>query len=136
MTIKQLKKLMPEASFPSHKEFNITRYHSMYDYGMKEYDVIPWGFEGERMTKKGTPQSAVFAFIKTDKGVSNRRIVMRGPMASKIREITRLSKYTVKLGEFKEGGDMIADNRSVFLDPVRINMSNDKLLESNMFKRN
>jgi dTDP-4-dehydrorhamnose reductase len=36
----ELKKLMPTASFPSHKEFDVTRYHSMYDYGIKEYDVI------------------------------------------------------------------------------------------------
>ena len=96
---------------------------------MKESEVIPWGFEAERVTRKGTHQSSVFAFVKTKEGVKNRRIVFRGQSASKIREIVALAKYTAKLGEFKEGGDLIADNRSRFDDPIMINMSSEKLIE-------
>lgn len=102
---------------------------------MKEYDVIPWGFEGERITRKGTAQSSVHAFIKTNQGTKNRRVVLRGDLASKIREITQYAKYTVKLGEFQAGGDMIGDNRTRFVDPIAINISPEKLIERINAKR-
>jgi len=96
---------------------------------MRENDIIPWGCEGERITRKGKPQSSVYAFVKTKSGIVPKRIVLSGPIASKVRDIVRDAKYTVKLGEFQQGGDMIADNRSHFENPVMINMSSESLVQ-------
>ena len=96
---------------------------------MRENDIIPWGCEGERITRKGKAQSSVYAFVKTKSGIIPKRIVLSGPIASKVRDIVRDAKYTVKLGEFQKGGDMIADNRSFFENPVMMNMTPESLIQ-------
>jgi len=97
---------------------------------VKEYDIIPIGFSPVRVTKRtGQEMSSIFAFVKTPNGVKLKRIVLRGTMADKIREITRFAKYRVKLGEFSKGGDMIADNRAKFENPVMLKLSRDDIIK-------
>ena len=72
----------------------------------------------------------MFAFIKTKDGPKLKRIVLRGDMAYKITEITPMAKYSsVKLGEFQSSGDLIADTRARFEDPVMVKLDREKLIQ-------
>lgn len=80
-------------------------------------EIIPIGYSPPRITRTGVEQANLFALVKGQKGI--KRIVLRGGMVSKLREITLLSKYSVKLGRFSSG-DYVADNRAKFEDPVMV----------------
>jgi len=96
----------------------------------KEFDVIPVGFSPVKVARKtGQPYSNVFAFVKGKAGAKFKRIVLQGENAGKVREITPKCKYTVKLGEFAQGGDLIGDNRARFEDPVLLKMTDEQVLQ-------
>jgi len=61
--------------------------------------------------------------------------VCRGPLADVYRSISLFNGYTVKLGEFKKGGDLIADARAVFSNPVRLKIEPRQLMEKIGVKR-
>lgn len=96
---------------------------------VKEFEIIPVGISGERITSTGKKTAEAYALVKGNRGVKLRRIVLQGPMADMRKEITLNAKYNVKLGEFSKGGDMIADNRSRFTDPVRLRLTPHELLD-------
>lgn len=102
----------------------------------KNYEVIPVGFSGLRLTRSTkTPMSNLFAFVKYGGDTKLKRVVLRGESAEFYKEIDLYSKYTVKLGEFSKGNDLIADNRSKFVDPVALKLTPAKILEKLKPKR-
>jgi hypothetical protein len=101
---------------------------------VREYEIIPIGFSPLRTTKTGGEMASLFALVKTPNGVKLKRIVLRGEMTEKRKEITLFCKYVPKLGEFSSG-DLIADNRSKFENPVKIALEPHQMLERLGIKR-
>jgi len=101
---------------------------------VREYDIIPAGITGERVTSTGKKTAEVYALVKSRTGVKPRRIVLQEPVVD-LRKTINLPtpessfKYTVKLGEFSQGGDMIADNRAKFDNPVLLKANAWQVLE-------
>lgn len=107
---------------------------------VKEFEVIPVGLSGERVTTTGKRTAEVYALVKSRRGVKLRRIVLQGSITEKRKEINLPNlqnsfKYNVKLGEFSKGGDMIADNRAKFDEPVLLKASARQILERAGAKR-
>lgn len=95
---------------------------------VKAFEVIPVGFSGLRIARSGVAVSNLFAFVKFGGETKLKRIVLRGEVADLYKEIVLCSKYEVKLGEFSTG-DLIADNRSKFVNPVALKLTPAKALE-------
>jgi hypothetical protein len=96
---------------------------------VREFEIIPIGFSSVRITKSGVPMSNLFALVKSGNGVKLRRIVLRGEQAEAYKNITLCSKYITKLGEIGTGGDLIADNRTRFENPVGIKLTLKEILD-------
>lgn len=95
---------------------------------VKPFVVIPVGFSGLRIARSGVATSNLFAFIKYGSDTKLKRIVFRAEVADMYKEIVLCSKYEVKLGEFSTG-DLIADNRAKFINPVATNLTPAGVLE-------
>lgn len=95
---------------------------------VKDFEIITAGVSPIRATKKtGSLQSAMFVFAKGDSKL--KRLVFSGDVARHVNDITLLAKYTnVKLGQFKDGGDLIADPRSKFEDPIAVNLDTERII--------
>lgn len=107
---------------------------------VREFEVIPVGVAGERVSSTGKKSAEVYALVKDKKGVRLRRIVLQGPVTDLRKEVNLPSgpnsfKYTVKLGEFAQGGDMIADNRAKFDNPTLLKASAEQILGRTGAKR-
>lgn len=97
---------------------------------VKPHETIPIGFSGLRLTRRGrTPMSNLFALVRYGGETKLKRIVLRNESASIYKKINLFCKYVVKLGEFSKGNDLIADNRSKFVDPVALKLTPAKVLE-------
>lgn len=97
---------------------------------VKAHEVIPIGFSGRRLTRRGrTPMANLFALVKYGGEVKLKRVVLRNESAELYKEINLFSKYIVKLGEFSKSNDLIADNRAKFVDPVALKLTPAKVLE-------
>ncbi len=97
---------------------------------MKPYEAIPIGHSGLRLTRSGkTPMSNLFALVKYGRDTKLKRIVLRNESAELYKEIGLFCKYTVRLGEFSKGNDLIADNRTKFVDPVALKLTPADILE-------
>jgi len=102
---------------------------------VRSFKVIPIGFSGIRITRKGLPQSSLYAYVRYKKETKFRRIVLRGETAEKIKEITPFARYSVNLGWFRkpEDGDLIADDRAWFDDPEPLMKKNGELMSPREF---
>ena len=94
---------------------------------MKLFSIIPVGYTGRRIAKSsGHPNCTISVVVKGDKRI--KRVVCRGELSYLYRSINLFHLYEVKLGEFKEGGDLIADNRSKFENPVRLKIKPSEMM--------
>ncbi|MHA1215648.1 MAG: hypothetical protein ACTSPG_10135 [Candidatus Hodarchaeales archaeon] len=83
-----------------------------------------------RISRAGNPTSNLFVIAKSKNGPSLRRIVLQGDVADAYKRVTLGCKYRVKLGQFQGGKDFVADNRTVFENPVLLkNMSLQDIME-------
>lgn len=100
----------------------------------REYVVIPIGFEAKRITRRsGVPSSSIYALVKGRKGIQ--RIVCQGEgIADLYKSVNLFCQYRVKLCEFS-GGDLQADNRTKFVNPVRLKIEPRTLMEKIGIKR-
>lgn len=89
---------------------------------VQEYDIVPLGYLAPRSTKSGDKMSSLFGLVKDGGESSLRRVAFFGEQAEKVSDITPFVRYKVKLGKFKDGKDMSADNRSVFENPSMLNL--------------
>ena len=96
----------------------------------KEYEVIPLGIRGKRITKNGTAMSIIYGLVKTPNGTELKRIVMRNSNADDYKNIVvnPPSLYKVKLGML-QGGDLIADFRTKWENPKMLGVDIYKILE-------
>jgi len=93
----------------------------------KEFTIVIIGYSGRRLARSsGNPSCTLFILIKGQNKI--KRVVCRGPLADVYRSISLFCGYTVKLGEFKKGGDLIADARAVFSNPVRLKIDPSQLM--------
>ena len=95
---------------------------------VKEYEIVPIGISGKRITKSGVPQSVIFALVRERNKVKLRRIVLRDEIADAYKEISLFAKYKVKLGSFSSG-DLVGDNRTKFESPARLKIKPIDVLE-------
>ena len=100
----------------------------------KEVTIVVIGYSGRRLARSsGNPSCTLFVLIKGQNKI--KRVVCRGPLADVYRSISLFNGYTVKLGEFKKGGDLIADARAVFSNPIRLKIEPRQLMEKIGVKR-
>lgn len=101
---------------------------------MKTFTIIPIGYTGRRIARSsGQPNCTISVVVKGDKRI--KRVVCRGDLSNLYRSINLFHQYEVKLGEFKEGGDLIADNRSIFENSVRLKIKPDEMMAKIGVKR-
>jgi hypothetical protein len=104
---------------------------------VKKYDVIPCGFDSLRKTRTNKLMSALYVVVRDEINQSVlRRISLLGAskVATLYRNVNILSengayRYTTKLGSFGKGDDFIADNRTKFNSPKKINLTPEKFRE-------
>jgi len=101
---------------------------------VQEYEIIPVGFSGERIASTGKKTAEIYALVKNKTDVKLRRIVLQESVIDLRKQINLPTsensfKYTVKLGEFAPGGDMIADNRAKFDAPSLLKANAEQILE-------
>lgn len=101
---------------------------------VKEYEVIPIGIRGKRITKNGTAMSVIYGLVKTSQGVELKRIVLRNGNADDYKNIVLFARYKVKLSMLS-GGDLIADFRTKWENPQVISVDPYKILERLGVKR-
>jgi len=101
---------------------------------VREYEVIPIGIRGKRITKSGVAMSVVYGLVKTPQGVELKRIVMRNSNADDYKDIVLFARYNVKLGMLS-GGDLMADLRTRWESPQIISVDPYKILEKLGVKR-
>lgn len=65
----------------------------------KEFIVIPYGYTGVRMTKKGVLMCRIYALVRRGDKFENRIIICRGPHTNLIQSIQTFSVYRVYLSE-------------------------------------
>ncbi|GAH98840.1 unnamed protein product [marine sediment metagenome] len=98
---------------------------------VQEYDIIPVGFSSAGITQGGTPQSTVYVLTKS----GLRRLVLRGEQSYQYKDVTLLAQYkNIYLGEFK-GGDLIADSRTKFENPIATGLTPKSIIERLKIKR-
>lgn len=104
---------------------------------VKKHDVIPCGFDSLRKTRTGKLMSSLFVIAKDEVGEPVlRRVSLLGTktIATMYRNVNILSqngayRYTTKLGSFGKGDDLIADNRTKFNSPTKVDLSLEKFRE-------
>jgi len=109
-----------------------TRYISRPPAQLKE--IIPIGYSGVRMTRSGVPMSNLFVLVKQGGETKLRRVVLRGDLVDLRQQIALFAKYNVRLGELSSG-DLIADSRSKFENPVALKIEPSKVLNHLGFQR-
>lgn len=84
---------------------------------------------GLRLTKIGE-MATLYALVRESSGGTTmlKRIVFLGDAINELRKITFFSKYRVKLSSFSSG-DLRADSRSIFDDPVPVTIDKKELLK-------
>jgi hypothetical protein len=96
---------------------------------LKEFDVIPVGIGHIRIAKKtGKKMSEIYALVKTPEGTRLRRIALIGDLVELRKNVTLFARYRVKLSEFSSG-DLMADDRSSFDNPVKLPVPPREVLE-------
>ena len=101
---------------------------------MKTFTIVPIGYTGMRIARSsGQPNCTISVVVKGSKKI--KRVVCRGELSDMYKSINLFNQYEVKLGEFKEGGDLIADNRSKFENPVRLKPQPSQMMEQLGIKR-
>lgn len=95
---------------------------------IEEVVIIFLGHDGHRVTK-GTkrPFNNMYVIVSENKKRVLRRMTARGSLAETFMTLTPLTKYTVELGRFAKGGDLIVDNRSIFKNPVEVDLPYKRL---------
>ena len=98
---------------------------------IEEVSIIFLGHDGQRITK-GTkrPYNNMYVIVAENGKRVIRRMTARGSLAEIYQTLSPLTRYTVELGRFKKGGDLIVDNRSEFKDPTEINLPYKRLNEA------
>lgn len=100
----------------------------------REFTIVPVGYSGRRLARSsGKPSCTLFVLLKGQKKI--KRVACRGPLSDVYREINLFHGYTVKLGEFKKGGDLVADARAVFSNPKRLKLKPGQMMEKIGVKR-
>jgi len=94
-----------------------------------EFEIIPIGFDGKRISRAGNPTSTIFVLSKEKNGVKLRRVSCPREVATLYRDVTLFAKYNVKLGQFRGGGDFIADNRTKFEHPILLRLKPNEIME-------
>jgi len=102
---------------------------------MKTVTLVPVGYTGRRIARSsGQPNCTISVVVKGDRKI--KRVICRGELLSDLyRSINLFHQYDVKLGEFKEGGDLIADNRSKFENPIKLKIQPAQMMEQLGVKR-
>ena len=101
---------------------------------MKTFTIMPVGYTGTRIARSsGQPNCTISVLVKGERKI--RRVVCRGELADQYLKINLFHSYTVRLGEFKSGVDLIADNRSKFESPVKVNKKPAEMMEKLNVKR-
>lgn len=94
---------------------------------VEAYNVIPIGADSIRRYKSGL-NSSLFVLDKTGKIV---RVALLGDITGITKEVAYFHMYKdVKLGSFRDSGDLIADDRAKFEEPIPIDMKPESLLET------
>ncbi|MBU1037414.1 hypothetical protein KKF32_05355 [Patescibacteria group bacterium] len=98
------------------------------------FKLIPVGYTGKRIARSsGQPNCTISVVVKGSKKI--KRVICRGELSEMYRSINLFNQYEVKLGEFKDGGDLIADNRSKFDNPVKLKIEPTRMMEKIGVKR-
>lgn len=101
---------------------------------VKEFTVVPVGFSGMRLARSsGQPSCTLYVLVKGEKKI--KRVACRGDNSDLYKRISLFCQYTVKLGEFSKGGDLVADNRTSFQNPVHLNLKPMEMMEKIGTKR-
>lgn len=82
-----------------------------------------------RTRRTGKLQGEVMTLCKDANGTHLRRLVLQEPALHYRQELVEFAGYSVKLGEFSSGGDLVADNRAVFENPVRTGLTPERVLK-------
>jgi len=117
-------------------EYSVAVLHSRYVARppMKIVTLVPIGYTGKRIARSsGQPNCTISVVVKGNKKI--KRVICRGELSDMYRSINLFNQYDVKLGEFKDGGDLIADNRSKFDNPVRLKIQPYQMMEKLGVKR-
>jgi len=94
---------------------------------VQEFTLVPIGIGGMRLARSsGKPNCEIYVLIKGQNKI--KRIACRGPLSDLYRNVNLFDQYTVKLGEFQKGGDLIADNRTKFEKPKRLKLKPAELM--------
>lgn len=88
---------------------------------VSEHNIITLGFEGKRLTKNSNTLRRVLFVLDLEKlGPKKRRLSVKEGMVDIINEISMFTRYDkVLLGSF-QSGDLSADNRTRFENPISI----------------
>lgn len=101
---------------------------------MKTFTIVPIGYTGTRIARSsGQPNCTISVLVKGERKI--RRVVCRGELADMFLKINLFHSYTVRLGEFKTGVDLIADNRSKFENPIKLNIKPEEMMQKLGVKR-
>jgi len=98
---------------------------------VKPTDFIIVGIGTEQLTKRGkTAEIMVLCPNKQTKKYDLRRLVLQEPVVTAKKDLSQqlFAGYRVKLGEFSSGGDLVADNRSIFENPIATGLTFEKFL--------
>lgn len=85
-----------------------------------ELSVVPYGYDGIRLTKRGDKQCHVYVAIRGPSGPEKKMITLTGAEAEMYKNITLGALYNVKVIEWKSG-QYGADNRCRFENPQATN---------------
>jgi len=101
----------------------------------KTFNVIVMGMSPIRSSRSGSLFGDIFCIYNNGKENLFKRISVRGRNVEIMKRIQTGYGYKVKLGQFRNGGDFIADDRSRFENPVEIGYSLHELLKMVGIKR-
>ena len=99
---------------------------------VKSFNLIPIGMDSIRKSKK-TGMENTSMFCLDDKG-DIRRVTLKGDICKAVKNLSLWSMYKdIKLGEFKDSKDLIADDRADFNNPEKLSVSPEDLLSNQEF---
>lgn len=100
---------------------------------LKTFVIVPIGYTGLRIARSsGHPNCNISVIVKGDTKI--KRIVCRGEQADQYLKISLFHQYTIQCGQFKSG-DLVADNRTKFENPVRLNIKPAQMMDKIGVKR-
>jgi len=92
--------------------------------------IVMAGIGGDRLTSSNKLQGEAMVLVKNYEGKYKlRRLVMQESAISARSQLVPYAGYKVKLGEFAAGGDLVADDRADFSNPVSTGLTFEKLME-------